>query len=139
LFEFLSSEVAKGRLKKSLYPLQTGIGPIGDLIGSKLVEYDFNNVEVWTEVAQVSYLDALYAGKVSSISGAVLYVPPWDRKRWDQLIGNLSEYKKHVVLRPIEITNSHEMITRFNVISMNQAVEIDIYGSVNMSHILGTM
>jgi len=137
LFEFLSSEVAKGRLKKSLYPLQTGIGPVGDLIGSKLVEYDFNNVEVWTEIAQVSYLDALDAGKVSSISGAVLYVPPWDRKRWDQLIGNLSEYKKHVVLRPIEITNSHEMITRFNVISMNQAVEIDIYGSVNMSHILG--
>jgi succinyl-CoA:acetate CoA-transferase len=37
LFHFLLNEVDKGRLKKSLYPLQTGVGPIGDIISSKLL------------------------------------------------------------------------------------------------------
>jgi succinyl-CoA:acetate CoA-transferase len=81
LFNFLSSEVSKGRLKKSLYPLQTGVGPIGDIVGSKLVESDFNNLEIWTEVAQIGYVDALDAGKVSSISATALYIPPWERGR----------------------------------------------------------
>ena len=137
LFHFLLNEVNKGRLKKSLYPLQTGVGPIGDIISSKLTESDFNDLEIWTEVAQIGYIDTLNAGKISSISAASLYVPPWDRGRWENLVGNLTEYKNQIVLRPLEISNSHELITRFNVISMNQAVEIDIYGSVNMSHILG--
>lgn len=138
LFDFLSREIEKGRMPKSLYPIQTGVGPVGDLIGFKLAEYDFYNVEVWTEVAQISYIDALDAGRVSAISGAALYAPPWDEKRWNRFIEDLARYKKHIVLRPAVITNHPELITRFNVIAMNQAIEIDIYGSVNMSHIAGS-
>jgi len=138
LFDFLLSEVSKGRLGKSLYPLQTGAGPVGDVIGHKLAKSNFDNVQVWTEILQISYIDALDADKISAISTSSLYIPTYERDRREKrLMENLTEYKKHIVLRPLEITNSHELITRFNVISMNQAVETDIYGFVNMSHVLG--
>lgn len=137
LFEFLSNEVAKGRLPKSLYPIQTGIGPVGDLIATRIAEFDFNDLEVWTEVGQIHYIDALESGKLSSISASVLYIPPEERRKEERFLSNLAEYKRKVVLRPLEVTNDHGVIRALNVISMNQAVEVDIYGMVNVTHTLG--
>lgn len=138
LLNFLLGEVSRGRMSKSLHPLQTGIGPVGDTVAAKLMESDFKDLEVWTEVAQASYLDALDSGKVKALSASVFIIPPEDRRHGEMFIENLNEYKKHMVLRPLEITNSHEVITRLNVIAMNQAIEVDIYGNVNMTHTLGS-
>jgi len=136
LFDFLETEVSRGRLHRRLHPIQTGIGPIGDLIGKRIAESGFKT-DVWSEVAQISYIDALSAGSVGYISGSVLYTPPWGRSYYTRFIEGLEEYKKRIILRPLEVTNSHEVIARLNVIAMNQAVEVDIYGSVNMSHTFG--
>jgi len=136
LFDFLETEVSKGRLHRRLYPVQTGIGPIGDLMGKKIAESGFKT-DVWTEVAQISYIDALNTGSVGYISGSVLYVPPWGRSYYTKFLEGLEEFKNRIILRPLEITNSHEVTARLNVIAMNQAVEVDIYGSVNMSHTFG--
>lgn len=138
LLNFLSSEVNRGRMSKSLYPLQTGIGPVGDTVAAKLMESDFKDLEVWTEIAQVGYLDALDSGRVKTISTSAFLIPPEDKKHGERFVENLNEYKKCMVLRPLEITNSSELITRLNVIAMNQAIEIDIYGNINMTHTLGS-
>lgn len=47
-------------------------------------------------------------------------------------------FRDKLVLRPSEISNSPEVIRRLGVISINTAIEADIYGNVNSTHIGGT-
>ena len=41
-------------------------------------------------------------------------------------------------MRPAEISNNPEVIRRIGVIAMNTALEADLFGSVNSTHVLGT-
>lgn len=41
-------------------------------------------------------------------------------------------------MRPQEITNHPEIIRRLGLISINTALELDIYGNVNSTHVSGT-
>lgn len=41
-------------------------------------------------------------------------------------------------MRPQEISNHPEIIRRHGLISINTALELDIYGNVNSTHVLGT-
>jgi acetyl-CoA hydrolase len=43
-----------------------------------------------------------------------------------------------IVLRPQEISNHPTIIRRLGVIAMNAALEVDIYGNANSSHLFGT-
>ena len=47
-------------------------------------------------------------------------------------------FRDKIILRPQEISNNPEVIRRLGVIAMNTAIEVDIYGNVNSSHIMGT-
>lgn len=47
-------------------------------------------------------------------------------------------FRDKLVLRPSEISNSPEVVRRMGVISMNTAIETDLYGNVNSTHIGGT-
>jgi succinyl-CoA:acetate CoA-transferase len=42
------------------------------------------------------------------------------------------------VLRPQEVSNHPEVIRRLGIIAINTALEADIYGNVNSTHVLGT-
>ena len=42
------------------------------------------------------------------------------------------------MMRPQEISNHPEIIRRLGLISINTALELDIYGNVNSTHVLGT-
>ena len=43
-----------------------------------------------------------------------------------------------ILMRPAEISNNPEVIRRIGVIAMNTALEADLFGSVNSTHVLGT-
>ncbi|HZJ94423.1 MAG TPA: acetyl-CoA hydrolase/transferase C-terminal domain-containing protein, partial [Thiopseudomonas sp.] len=43
-----------------------------------------------------------------------------------------------IMFRPQEISNHPELIRRLGVISFNTALEVDIYGNVNSTHVSGT-
>ncbi len=43
-----------------------------------------------------------------------------------------------MIVRPQEISNNPEIARRLGVIAMNTAIEADIYGHVNSTHIMGT-
>jgi len=43
-----------------------------------------------------------------------------------------------LVLRPQEISNNPGIIRRLCVIAMNTALEVDVYGNVNVTHVGGT-
>lgn len=49
----------------------------------------------------------------------------------DRFLKNINNYKKNIVLRSEEISNSPEIIRRLGVIAVNTAAEFDIYVHVN--------
>ncbi len=57
---------------------------------------------------------------------------------FQKLYQKLDFFKDKILLRPEEISNHPEIIRRLGVISMNTAIEADIYGNVNSSHIMGS-
>jgi acetyl-CoA hydrolase len=50
---------------------------------------------------------------------------------------DLEFFRPRIVLRPQEITNHPEIIRRIGIIAINTALEADITGNVNSTHVLG--
>ena len=55
-----------------------------------------------------------------------------------QIYDNIEQLKDRLTIRPSEISNSPEVIRRLGVIAINTAIEVDIYGNANSTHISGT-
>ena len=128
-------EVAEGRLPKNLLPLQSGVGSVANAVINGLVNSDFEDLTVYTEVIQDGMFDLIDAGKLRVASGTALTPSPECQKKFYE---NLDHYKPYLILRPQEISNSPEVARRIGVIAMNTAIEVDIYGNVNSTHICGT-
>lgn len=135
LVDFFKEEVKAGRLPKNLLPLQSGVGSVANAVINGLVNSDFEDLTVYTEVIQDGMFDLIDAGKLRVASGTALSPSPDCLKKF---YANLDKYKKHLILRPQEISNSPEVARRIGVIAMNTAIEVDIYGNVNSTHICGT-
>ena len=135
LIEFLQNEIKMGRMPKNLLPLQSGVGSVANAVVTGLVNSPFSNLTVFTEVIQDGMLDLIDAGKLEFASGTSLTPSPDGLKR---LYANIAEYRKKIVLRPQEIANSPETARRLGIIAMNTAIEFDIYGHVNSTHIMGS-
>ncbi|RHK02859.1 succinate CoA transferase [Acidaminococcus sp. AM05-11] len=135
LVDFFKAEVKAGRLPKNLLPLQSGVGSVANAVINGLVNSDFEDLTVFTEVIQDGMFDLIDAGKLRVASGASL-TP--SAPYMEKLYKNFDKYKKHLILRPQEISNNPEVVRRLGVIAMNTAIECDIYGNINSSHICGT-
>ena len=134
LIKFLESEVEKGRLPENLLPLQSGVGSVANAVLGGLCNSKFTNLDVYSEVLQDSVLDLMDCGKIRTASATSLTVSP---ERINDFKANFYRYKSHIILRPEEISNNPEVIRKLGVISMNTAIEADIYGHVNSTHIMG--
>lgn len=135
LVNFLKNEVKEGRLPKNLLPLQSGVGSVANAVINGLVNSDFEDLTVYTEVIQDGMFDLIDAGKLRVASGTALTPSPECQKKFYE---NVDFYKKYLLLRPQEISNSPEVARRIGVIAMNTAIEVDIYGNVNSTHVCGT-
>ncbi len=133
LIEFLRREVAHGRLPSSLLPMEIGLGMIPTAVLRALGNSEFENLEFYSAVLNDGLLDLLAKGKVRAASGTGFFLT---RKGEKDLLQNLDQYKKKVVFRPVEIADSPEVIMRLGVLALNGAIETDIYGNVNSSHIM---
>lgn len=135
LISFLKKEVDAGRLTNKLAPLQSGIGSVANAVLHGLVESDFTDLEVYSEVLQDAVFDLIDAGKVRFASCCSITL---SEEKMNQVYPNLQKYKDRLVLRPQEISNHPEVIRRLGLISINTALEVDIYGNVNSTHVRGT-
>ena len=133
--QLLNKEVAAGRMPKNLLPLQSGVGAVANAVISGFVDSDLKDLTVFTEVIQAGMFDLIDAGKLAFASGTALSPSPEGLKRF---YDNIKEYRKHILLRPQEVANSPEIARRIGIIAMNTAIECDIYGNVNSTHIMGT-
>lgn len=136
LIGLLESEVARGRLNLSLQPLQAGVGSIANSVLQGLADGPFHNLRMYSEVLQDSTFDLFDAGKLTfaSASSFSLSAPYASR-----IYEHFERYKDKLVLRPQEISNHPEVIRRLGIIGINTALEFDIYGNVNSTHVDGTM
>ncbi len=135
IIKFFEGEVAAGRLPENLLPLQSGVGSVANAVMAGLVESKFTNLTCYTEVIQDCMFDLIDAGKVTVASGTSFTPSSEGQVR---LYNNIDLYTKHCVLRPMEISNNPEVARRLGVLSMNTAIEIDIYGHVNSTNIMGS-
>ncbi|ADL08567.1 succinate CoA transferase [Thermosediminibacter oceani DSM 16646] len=135
LIEFLDHEVKRGRLPKKLLPLQSGVGNIANAVLKGLVDSPFEGLEFYSEVIQDAVFDLLDSGKMTIASGTS--VTP-SEEGLERFYKNINFYRDKIILRPQEISNNPEVIRRLGIIAMNTAIEVDIYGHVNSTHIMGT-
>lgn len=135
LIKFLHQEVAQGRLPQSLAPLQSGIGSVANAVFHGLLTSDFTDLEVYSEVLQDAVFDLIDAGKVRFASGCSITLSV---DKMNQVFSQFDRYRHQLLLRPQEISNHPELIRRLGLISINTALEVDIYGNVNSTHVAGT-
>ena len=133
--EFLNAEIKAGRMPKDLLPLQSGVGNVANAVLDGFVESDMSNLVVYTEVIQDAMLDLIDAGKLNFASGTAFSPSPAGMERFYK---DIDKYRKYILLRPEEVSNSPEVVHRLGVIAMNTALEVDIYGNVNSTHVTGT-
>lgn len=90
---------------------------------------------MYTEVMQDAALDLLDQGVVKFISSSSIALTADYRKRF---YDNIDYYHDKIIVRPQEITNHPETARRLGLIALNTPIEVDIYGNVNSTHIMGT-
>ncbi len=132
---FLVAEMRAGRMPKEFLPLQSGVGNIANAVLAALGENrDIPAFQMYTEVLQDSVLPLIDNGRCSFASTCALTLSPDAMQR---LTANLDYYKQRILLRPQEISNHPEIVRRLGIISMNTAIEVDLGGNVNSTHVLG--
>lgn len=133
---FLVNDMKRGIIPPTFLPLQSGVGSTANAIlgalGHDKSVPDFN---IYTEVLQDSVVGMMLEGRVKEASACSLTVSN-DCLR--QIYDNMGYFKEHLILRQSEISNSPEVIRRLGVIAINTAIEVDIYGNANSTHISGT-
>ena len=135
LIAFFEKEVSEGRLPRSLGPLQAGIGSIANAVLTGLKDSNFENLIMYSEVLQDCTFELIDAGKMIFASGSSITL---SEKYGEKVFGNIEAYKDKLVLRPQEISNHPELVRRLAIIGINTALEFDIYGNVNSTHVCGT-
>ena len=135
IVEFLEHEVARGRLSRSLLPLQSGVGNVANAVLAQLNGGPFEPLTAYTEVIQDGMLDLLRSGTMSFASATAFSL---SEAGLSELRDNIAFYRHRVLLRPQEISNHPEVVRRLGVIAMNGMIEADIYGNVNSTHVMGS-
>ncbi|WP_113446938.1 acetyl-CoA hydrolase/transferase family protein [Rhizobium cremeum] len=135
LTDFLLNEVKQGRMGYELQPLQAGIGTIANAVLHGFIDTPFHDLKMYSEVLQDSTFELFDAGKLTFASGSSITL---SAGMYQKVLPRLAEYKHRLILRPQEISNHPEVIRRLGLICINTALEFDIYGNVNSTHVGGT-
>lgn len=113
--------------------LQLGIGGMPNTVGSLIVESDLKDLGVHTEMYVDAYVDMSLAGKISGSrkninKGRQTYAfAAGTQKLYDFLNDN-----PECMSAPVDYTNDARIISQLdNFISINNAVDIDLFGQVS--------
>ena len=134
--DFLVGEMKAGRLPKSFLPLQSGVGNVANAVLGCMGENEaIPPFTVYTEVIQDAVIKLMDQGRVTFASGCSLSV---SHEALREIYARLDFFKDKLLLRPQEISNNPEVVRRLGVITINTALEADIFGNVNSTYVLGT-
>ncbi len=133
--KFLVGEMAMGRIPSEFLPIQSGVGNIANAVLSSLSENpEIPPFMMYSEVIQDSVIAAMKSGGITFASGTSLTISPAIQK---EVYDNFDFFRSKFLLRPQELSNNPEVARRLGVVSVNTALETDIFGNVNSTHVLG--
>ena len=136
VIEFLLNEMRSGRIPKSIYPLQAGVGNVANAVLAGLGAHPhIPPFFMYSEVFQDAMADLMAEGKLLGASVTSLTVTP---EKLNQIVDDMDFFSRHIVLRPQDFSNHPGIIRRLGVIALNTTLEADIYGNANSSHVLGS-
>ena len=134
--DFLVNEMKVGRLPKTFLPIQSGVGNIANAVLDALeASTDIPPFEMYTEVVQDSVLELLKSGRCKFASTCSM---TFSHEAMMDFFANIDRLHDKLLMRPSEISNNPEVIRRIGVISMNTAIEADLFGNINSSHVSGS-
>ena len=134
--DFLLADMRRGHIPPTMFPIQSGVGATGNAVMEAIGKCGaLPKLEVFSEVVQDAIIDMMLEGKISQASVAAMTVSNECLKK---VYDNIDFFAERLTLRPSELSNSAELIHRFGVIAMNTALECDIYGNENSSHVCGS-
>ncbi|MDY3984538.1 butyryl-CoA:acetate CoA-transferase [Dysosmobacter sp.] len=125
--------------------LQLGIGGMPNAIGSMIAQSDLKDLSVHTEMYVDAFVDMAAAGKITGRRKAldrgrqVFAFAAGTKKLYDYVNKN-----PEVMAAPVDYTNDVHVISQIdNFISINNAVDMDLFGQINaesagIKHISGT-
>ncbi|MCM1451779.1 MAG: succinate CoA transferase [Clostridium sp.] len=133
---FLLREYKRGGIPKEFLPLQSGVGNVANAVLYDLGESkEIPPFMMYTEVIQDAVLQLMQKGKCTFASTcSMTFADSTEIK----LFQDMDFYRDKILMRPAELSNNPEVIRRLGVIAMNTALEADIWGCVNSTHVLGT-
>ncbi len=133
---FILNDIKRGTIPASGLPIQSGIGNVANAVLKALEDSnEIPPLDLYSEVLQDSVIDLMEAGRVRAGSTCSLSL---SQECLQHVYDNLDFFRDKLVLRPSEISNHPEIIRRLGLIAMNTAIEVDLYGCVNSSHVCGT-
>ena len=133
--DFLAAELRRGLIPKGFLPIQSGVGDTANAVLQAMA----GNTEIppftmYTEVIQDAVIALMREGRVTFASGCSLTVP---QNTLQGVYQDWDFFRTRLLLRPQEITNNPEIVRRLGIISINTAIEVDLSGNVNSTHVLG--
>jgi len=133
---FLVNEIKAGRIPRSFLPVQSGVGNVANaVLGAMGANKEIPTFTIYTEVIQDAVIKLMNEDRVNFASGCSLTVC---QEILNDIYSRLDSFRDKILLRPQEITNSPEVVRRMGVITINTALEADIFGNINSTHVLGT-
>lgn len=133
--EFLAGEIRNGHIPKSFLPIQSGVGNVANAVLGAMGDHpEIPRFQMYSEVIQDSVIELVKQERCGFVSGVSLTVTdPVLQSIYD----NLDYFRGRLLLRPQEIANNPEIVRRIGIISINTALEADIFGNINSTHVLG--
>ncbi|MDR1982161.1 MAG: acetyl-CoA hydrolase/transferase family protein [Tannerellaceae bacterium] len=133
---FLVSEIKAGRIPEEFPPLQSGVGNVANaVLGCMGENKEIPAFNVYTEVIQDAVIKLMKEGRITFVSGCSLTV---SNSVLHDIYTHLDFFKDKLLLRPQEISNNPEVARRMGLIAINTALEADIFGNINSTHVSGT-
>ena len=133
---FLLDQYRNGGIPKEFLPLQSGVGNVANAVLYDLGESTvLPKFQMYTEVIQDAVYELIKKGKCTFASTCSM---TFSDKVEEELFGNMEYFHDKIVMRPAEISNNPEIVRRLGIIAMNTALEADVFGAVNSTHVLGT-
>lgn len=136
VIRFFLEEIRTGRLPREFLPVQAGVGNISNAIMAELgANADVPPFAMYTEVFQDSCVDLMRSGRLTAASSTALTL---SEGKLQEVYDNWDYFSSRIILRPCELSNNPAVIRQLGVININTALEADIYGNVNSTHVCGT-
>ncbi|ELY40958.1 acetyl-CoA hydrolase/transferase C-terminal domain-containing protein [Natronorubrum sulfidifaciens] len=133
----LEAELERCSIFDDRIALQFGVGSLGNALMGALSDIDFGDRDVYYygEVFQDGLLEMIENGTLTGASATSFALSVEGQRR---LFDDIDRYSESVILRTAALSNSPALIDRFGVVGINSAVEVDLYGHVNSTHVGGS-